>query len=128
LWLWPHFPGAPGGPPRLADLARRHDIVAVRLTDPMERELPDIGLVVMQDAETGEQLLVDTHDSAFRRRFAQAAEQREQELREALASAAVDCLELATDEPLDESLLRFTQLRKRRSQLAAGAVPRHLRT
>ncbi len=94
----------------------------------MERELPDIGLVVMQDAETGEQLLVDTHDKAFRRRFAQAAEKREEELRAALGEAAVDCLELATDEPLDEALLRFTQLRKRRSQLAAGAVPRHLRT
>ena len=46
------------------------------------------------------------------------------ELREALADAAVDCLELATDEPLDEALLRFTQLRKRRRQLAAGACPR----
>ena len=49
-------------------------------------------------------------------------------LRNALADAAVDCLELATDEPLDEALLRFTQLRKRRSQLSSGAVPRHLRT
>ncbi|MGE5128477.1 MAG: hypothetical protein ACM3IK_02540, partial [Sphingomonadaceae bacterium] len=128
LFVVSDFISAPGWPRRLADLARRHDIVAVRLTDPMERELPDIGLVVMQDAETGEQLLVDTHDKAFRRRFAQAAEMREEELRSALADAAVDCLELATDEPLDEALLRFTQLRKRRSQLAAGAVPKHLRT
>ena len=128
LFVVSDFISTPGWSRRLADLARRHDIVAVRLTDPMERELPDIGLVVMQDAETGEQLLVDTHDKAFRRRFAQAAEKREEELRSALANAAVDCLELATDEPLDEALLRFTQLRKRRSQLAAGAVPRHLRT
>jgi uncharacterized protein (DUF58 family) len=49
------FISTPGWGRRLAELARRHDIVAVRLTDPMERELPDIGLVVMQDAETGEQ-------------------------------------------------------------------------
>ena len=128
LFVVSDFISTPGWSRRLADLARRHDIVAVRLTDPMERELPDIGLVVMQDAETGEQLLVDTHDKAFRRRFAQAAEKREEELRAALTAAAVDCLELATDEPLDEALLRFTQLRKRRSQLAAGAVPRYLRT
>ena len=127
LFVVSDFISTPGWSRRLADLARRHDIVAVRLTDPMETELPDIGLVMMQDAETGEQLLVDTHDSAFRRRFARAAEKRETELRAALGDAGVDCLELATDEPLDEALLRFTQLRKRRSQLASGALPRHLR-
>jgi uncharacterized protein (DUF58 family) len=82
----------------------------------------------MQDAETGEQLLVDTHDRAFRQRFAQAAEKRETELRAELGDAGVDCLELATDEPLDEALLRFTQLRKRRRQLASGALPKHMRT
>jgi len=128
LFVVSDFISTPGWSRRLADLARRHDIVAVRLTDPMEAELPDIGLVVMQDAETGEQLLVDTHDRAFRRRFARAAERREAELRAALADAAVDCLELATDEPLDEALLRFTQLRKRRRQLATGALPKHLRS
>jgi uncharacterized protein (DUF58 family) len=121
------FISTPGWGPRLATLARRHEIVAVRLADPLERELPDLGLVVLQDAETGEQMLVDTHDRAFRRRFALAAEKREVELRSALAAAGVDCLELATDDPLDEALMRFTQLRKRRSQLAAGALPRHLR-
>jgi uncharacterized protein (DUF58 family) len=128
LFVVSDFISTPGWSRGLADLARRHDIVAVRLTDPMERELPDIGLVVMQDAETGEQLLVDTHDRAFRKRFERAAEERETELREQLAGAAVDCLELATDEPLDEALLRFTQLRKRRRQLASGALPKHLRT
>jgi uncharacterized protein (DUF58 family) len=127
LFVVSDFISQPGWARGLAQLARRHDIVAVRLTDPMEAELPDIGLVVMQDAETGEQLLVDTHDKAFRRRFAQAAQQREEALRSQLADAAVDCLELATDEPLDEALLRFTQLRKRRSQLATGTVPKHLR-
>jgi uncharacterized protein (DUF58 family) len=117
------FISAPGWGRRLAQLARRHEVVAVRLYDPMEVELPDLGLVVMQDAETGEQLTVDTHDAAFRRRFAAAAGKRERALRESLAEAGVDCLELATDEPLDAALLRFTQLRKRRSQLAAGGVP-----
>jgi uncharacterized protein (DUF58 family) len=117
------FISTPGWGRRLAQLARRHEVIAVRLYDPMEVELPDIGLIVMQDAETGEQLTVDTHDRAFRQRFAAAAAQREQALRESLGEAGVDCLELATDEPLDAALLRFTQLRKRRSQLAAGGVP-----
>jgi len=117
------FISTPGWGRRLAQLARRHEVIAVRLYDPMEVELPDLGLIVMQDAETGEQLTVDTHDRAFRQRFAAAAARREAALREALAEAGVDCLEIATDEPLDAALLRFTQLRKRRSQLAAGGVP-----
>ncbi|MGH8619919.1 MAG: DUF58 domain-containing protein, partial [Burkholderiales bacterium] len=69
----------------------------------------------------GEQLFVDTHDRGFRKRFAEAAAARETALREALARAGVDCLELATDAPLAESLLRFIRLRKQRSRLAAGA-------
>jgi uncharacterized protein (DUF58 family) len=116
------FISKPGWGKQLALLARRHEVVAVRLYDPMELELPNIGLVVMQDAETGDQIFVDTHDRRFRKRFADAAKQREEALRAGLAEAGVDCLELTTDEPLDQALLRFTQLRKRRSQLAAGAT------
>ena len=116
------FISKPGWGRQLALLSRRHEVVAVRLYDPMELELPNIGLVVMQDAETGEQVFVDTHDRRFRKRFADAARQREDALRAGLAEAAVDCLELTTDEPLDQALLRFTQLRKRRSQLASGAT------
>ena len=117
------FISKPGWGRPLAMLARRHEVIAVRLYDPMELELPNIGLVVMQDAETGEQIFVDTHDTRFRKRFADAAKQREDTLREGLAEAGVDCLELTTNEPLDQALLRFTQLRKRRSQLAAGVTP-----
>ena len=54
----------------LGQLAQRHEVIAVRLYDPLEMELPDLGLLTMQDAETGEQLFVDTHDSGFRKRFA----------------------------------------------------------
>lgn len=114
------FISRPGWSEALALLAPRHEIVAVRLYDPLETGLPDLGLVVLQDAETGEQMFVDTHDRAFRRRFTEAAAGRERELRETLAAAGIDCLELATDEALDEALLRFARLRKRRSQLASG--------
>jgi uncharacterized protein (DUF58 family) len=116
------FISTPGWARGLALLARRHEIVAVRVYDPLEMELPDLGFIVMQDAETGEQLLVDTHDRGFRRRFAQTAERRETALRAALTEAGVDCLEVSTDEDLVEALMRFTVLRKRRSQLAAGGA------
>jgi uncharacterized protein (DUF58 family) len=116
------FISKPGWGRQLALLSRRHEVVAVRLYDPMELELPNIGLVVMQDAETGDQIFVDTHDRRFRQRFAEAAKQREETLRQGLAEAGVDCLELTTDEPIDQALLRFTQLRKRRSQLASGVT------
>ncbi len=98
----------------LGQLARRHDVVAVRLFDPLELELPDLGLVPLTDAETGEQLWVDTHDAGFRRRFAERATAREAALREALAAAGVDALELSTDGDLVEAVVRFVDLRRRR--------------
>ena len=121
VFLISDFVSRPGWERPLGMLARKHEIIAVRLCDPLESEMPDLGMVVMQDAETGEQLFVDTHDSGFRRRFAEVAAQREKALRETLASAGVDCLELSTHEPIDGALLRFSRMRKQRSQLAAGA-------
>ena len=121
------FFSAPGWAEPLAHLARRHEVVAVRLYDRLERELPDMGMLVMQDSETGEQLFVDTHDRKFRKRFASVAERRERELRHALGRAGVDCLELAADGDLVDALMRFADLRKRRSRLSAGGgVPKHL--
>jgi uncharacterized protein (DUF58 family) len=122
------FITAPGWEAPLARLSLRHDVLAVRLYDPLEMELPDLGLVPILDAETGEQIFVDTHDRGFRRRFAEKARAREAALRESLARAGVDTLELATHDNLVEALLRFTDLRKRRSRLAGGAAafPSHL--
>ncbi len=114
------FLSKPGWAEPLAQLAQRHEVIGVRLYDPLEMELPDLGLLVMQDAETGEQLFVDTHARGFRRRFARAAERRETELRAALQAAGVDALELSTSDDLADAILRFAELRKRRSQPAAG--------
>jgi len=127
IFIVSDFISAPGWGEPLAHLAQRHEIVAVRLYDPLEMELPDLGLLVVQDAETGEQVFVDTHDRGFRKRFAEAAVRREAELREAFGEAGVDALELATDADLVDAILRFADLRKRRSQLAAGgSFPAHL--
>jgi uncharacterized protein (DUF58 family) len=111
----------------LAYLAQQNEILAVRLYDPIEMDLPDLGMVVVQDAETGEQVFVDTHDRGFRRRFAALAQKREESLRNALVTAGVDCLELSTSDDLVDAILRFADLRKRRSQLASGGMPGHLR-
>ncbi|HEX6296360.1 MAG TPA: DUF58 domain-containing protein [Burkholderiales bacterium] len=111
------FISAPGWAERLAQLSQRHEVLAVRLYDPLESELPDLGLLTFQDAETGEQMLVDTHDAGFRKRFAQAAERREKALRAAFRDSGVDALELSTDEDLVDALLRFAGLRKRRSRI-----------
>jgi len=121
------FISRPGWERGLGMLARRHEVIAVRLYDPVEVELPDLGFVALQDAETGEQIFLDTHDKAFRRRFVAAAARREAALRGALADAGVDCLELATDDDLAEALLRFIGLRKQRSRLAAGFAAQRLR-
>lgn len=116
------FLSEPGWQASLAMLARRHEVVAVRLVDPLELALPDLGVVVMQDAETGEQMVVDTHDKAFRRRFAAIAEEREAELRQGFARAGVDCLPLSTDTRLDLALLQFARQRSRRLSGAREAT------
>jgi len=118
------FISEPGWEVALARLAQRHEVTAVRLYDPLEMDLPDIGLMTMRDAETGEQIVVDTHDAGFRKRFAAAAERRETTLREGLARAGVDTLELATDDNLLDAILRFADLRKQRSRIATGGAVR----
>ena len=121
------FISTPGWAQPLAHIAQRHEAIAVRLYDPLEMELPDLGMLVVQDAETGEQLFVDTHDRGFRKRFAAAAEKRETALRAAFRDAGIDALELSTDDDLFDSLMRYADLRKRRSQLGAGGgLPHHL--
>jgi uncharacterized protein (DUF58 family) len=107
------FISAPGWAEALGRLAQRHEIIAVRLHDPLEAELPDLGLVVVQDAETGEQLFVDTNDRGFRKRFAAAAARRETELRAAFSEAQVDAIELSTNDDLVETVMRFADLKRR---------------
>ncbi len=118
LFVLSDFISLPGWPGPLAQLAQRHETLAVRLYDPLERDLPDFGLIVVQDAETGEQLFVDTHDRGFRRRFAAAAEARERALRETFAQAVIDVLELSTEEGLVDAVLRYADLRRQRSRLS----------
>ena len=111
------FISQPGWEAALGRLTRRHDVVAVRLWDPLEMALPDVGLVTVQDAETGEQLFIDAADPAFRARYAAIAEEREGALLQSLASSGADVLELATDDDLLDALMRFADLRRQRARL-----------
>ena len=107
--------------PALERLARRHDVVAVRLVDPLESRIPDLGLLTFQDAETREQILVDTGNRRFRQRFAAAAEKAQATVRAAFARAGVDCLELSTEDDLLDALLRFTLMRRGRGARSAAS-------
>ena len=102
----------PGWERTLNLLNQRHEVLAVRLWDPRETKLPDIGMVVMEDAETGDQMFVDTHDRKFRQRFEEAAHQREAELAQAFKRAGVDVLPLSTEDDLVHAIVRFATLRR----------------
>jgi len=105
---------APGWERPLSLLNQRHEVLAIRLWDRREVELPDVGMILMEDAETGEQLYVDTHDKRFRQRYAEAARLRETTLAETFKQAGVDVLSLSTEEDLVRAIVRFASLRERR--------------
>jgi uncharacterized protein (DUF58 family) len=115
------FISTPGWQQALARLARRHEVVAVRLWDPMEMALPadaSLGLVTVEDAETGEQLLIDATDPAFRERYETIAAQHEAALIDGLARSGADVIELATDDDLLQALLRLSDLKRQRARVA----------
>ncbi len=107
------FISVPGWERPMSLLNRRHEVVAVRLSDPREVALPDVGPMIMEDAETGEQLYVDTHDAAFRRRFEEAARRREAEVSGAFKRSGVEALALSTEDDLVRAIVRMATLRRR---------------
>jgi len=109
-------------------LTRRHEILAVRLSDPRESELPDVGAIVFEDAETGEQLFLDTHDRGFRRRFADAARKRREELDSLLARRGVELLPLSTEGDMAKEIVRFAIERKQRRAAPASRAALGLRS
>ena len=94
--------------------ARKHDLIAVYVSDPREGELPPIGLLELQDAETGEPLLVDTLDKKAVAAFAASARRRDRAQLEKLAAMQVDVIPISTALPYDRPLQRFFEKRARR--------------
>jgi hypothetical protein len=84
--------------------------------------MPDIGMVVIEDAETGEQLFVDTHDKKFRERFTKAAKKREEDINAMFRRAGVDVMPLSTEDNLVKAVLRFANLRKERKAHPAKGI------
>jgi uncharacterized protein (DUF58 family) len=107
------FISEPGWERSLALLNQRHEVVAIRLVDPREFELPSAGLIVVEDSETGEQLFVDTSNAEFRRRLRTTAVARNVAIRDAAVAAGVDLQYVSTDEDLLHSLVRMIDKRKR---------------
>jgi uncharacterized protein (DUF58 family) len=106
-----------GWQPVLAQMAQRHEIIAVRLADPRERELPNVGLLTLEDPETGSQLLINTADPELRQRFAHAAQEQAQQLDQFFQSQGIQVVEVNTGEELLPLMIRFLDDRRRQSQL-----------
>ncbi|HZN19951.1 MAG TPA: DUF58 domain-containing protein [Micromonosporaceae bacterium] len=103
--------------PALTRLGQRHEVVAVRIVDPMELDLPDLGVVLVEDAETGEQMLVDTSDPLFQRRLRAHVDAREVAVATAMRRAGVTAHRIGTDEDLAQALIDMV----RRSRHRRGA-------
>ncbi len=100
----------------LAAANRRHDIIAVTLNDPREMELPDCGLVVLEDAETGRMTTLDTSDLSVRRDYAQRALVRIEDRKRLFRGMNVDHIDISTHEPFADSLVQFFRMRQKRSR------------
>ncbi|WP_305785432.1 DUF58 domain-containing protein [Symbioplanes lichenis] len=109
IFVMSDFIGEPGWDRPLGQLAHRHETVVIRVTDPAEHELPDLGLILVQDAETGEQVLVDTSDPLLRGRLADQVGAREDELAESMRRAGVAPHHVTTDQDLLGALLAMVR-------------------
>jgi uncharacterized protein (DUF58 family) len=108
------FISEPGWERSLSLLNRRHELISIRLWDPLEAEIPNAGMIVVEDSETGEQLYVNTSNPEFRRRFSEAAERRESNLEESLKRAGADHFSISTQDDLVTAIVRMATLRKKR--------------
>jgi uncharacterized protein (DUF58 family) len=98
----------------LRALAQRHDVIALVLNDPRERELPSVGIVALEDAETGQVRYVDTASPELRAAYAEMAERRGEERRAAFARTGIDSVDLHTDGAYVPALLALFSARMRR--------------
>jgi uncharacterized protein (DUF58 family) len=101
--------------------ARRHEIVAISLSDPREQELPDLGLIEFEDAETGQRAFVDSSDPEVRRQYHERAVRMAAQRNRLLASLSIDHIALSTDRSYVEPLIVFFRNRARSSSYSARA-------
>ena len=104
----------------LGRLAQRHEVLAVWLTDPREEDMPEIGPLVLEDAETGQQVYVDTRDAGFQRRFRALVQERRERIERTFARNGIDAMRLTTDGNMVKEIARFAHLRRETRRRAAG--------
>ena len=98
----------------LGILKNKHEVILINISDLRESDIPDIGYVMLEDSETGEQFLADTSDAGFRGRYASLVKQRNDELSERMRRLKVDMINVRTDQPFEIPLRRFFRLKERR--------------
>jgi uncharacterized protein (DUF58 family) len=113
IFIISDFISEPGWERAMLELTERHEVIAIRLVDPRELELPDAGIIVVEDAETGELLSVDTSDPEFRRRFHEVAAAREDDLHATAKRAGIPLYEVSTEDDLVRALVRIVESRQR---------------
>ena len=96
-------------------LKKKNDVIAIRINDTREAEIPDVGLIQLEDEETGEQLLVDTSDENFRKNYAMLMSEEERRLNYVFRKNKVDTISINTDMPYELPLKKFFKTRERRS-------------
>lgn len=94
-------------------LRKRHDVIALRIVDPREREIPDIGMIELEDEETGEQILVDTSNEEFRNSYSRLISENDSKFLSSMMKIKVDTIPLLTEEDYSTSLKKFFKRRNR---------------
>ncbi len=98
----------------LSLLKKKQDIIAIKVIDKREREIPNIGLIQLEDEETGEQLLVDTANEEFRKNYKEHVKREDKKFHSMLKKESIDSIQIFTDEEYDIPLRKFFSLRKKR--------------
>ena len=103
-----------GYDPLLKRVGRQHDLIVVRITDPFEHHLPRVGLMTFEDAETGQQILLDTSNQTTCNLYAESARHRREQFARLMRAAQADVLEVGTDGRHFDGLVDFFRRRNRR--------------
>ncbi|MCP4682025.1 MAG: DUF58 domain-containing protein [Desulfobacterales bacterium] len=102
---------------QLRVLSKRHDLIAVSISDPREVRMPDIGLIELEDAETGEQIMIDTGSMAIRKSYEKLGTDRQRDLKGMFESMGIDHIDILTDKDYVIDLVRFFKTRERRARM-----------
>ena len=115
---------AAGWEQALRRLAHRHDVLCIQVIDPLEMQLPNVGMITVQDSESGEQALIDTGDSVIRGRYEEIMRQRQASIQATCALSGADFLQLSADQSLLRQLMAYLAFRKKRRTLSGARAAR----